>query len=60
MIKLLATHFQKTYAVDLRYYSPYMGEEFSLGDYLQKNGIDTVLLIGSIDFFNTDDFILEG
>lgn len=60
VIKLLATHFQKTYAVDLRYYSPYMGEEFSLGDYLQKNGIDTVLLIGSIDFFNTDDFILEG
>lgn len=59
VLKLLATHYQKTYAVDLRYYSAYLGEEFSLGAYLQAHDIDTVLLIGSIDFFVGDDFVLE-
>ena len=60
VIKLLASHFDNTYAVDLRYYEAYMGEPFSFSDYVEEHNITQVLLIGNIDYFIMDEFLLEG
>ena len=51
ILKLLAGHFDRTYAVDLRYYETYMGQSFRLADYLRTHDIDRVLLIGNVDYF---------
>jgi len=60
VLRLLATHFNNTYAVDLRYYEVYMGEKFSFSDYVKERDITQVLLIGNIDYFLMDEFRLEG
>lgn len=59
ILKLLAAKFNKTYSIDLRYYDYYMGKDFELSKYIEDNDIDKVLLIGSIDYFESDDFMLE-
>lgn len=56
ILKLLASHFNKTFSVDLRYYKAYMGKDFSLSSYLTENDIDKVLFIGNIDYFIGSDF----
>lgn len=58
--KLLASHFGKTYVVDLRNYETFQKAPFRLGEYLRKNGITKVLLMGNIDYFVSADFTLEG
>ena len=60
VLKLLASHFNNTYSVDLRYYEAYMGRKFSFTDYVRENDITKVLLIGNIDYFLMDEFLLEG
>ena len=60
ILRLLASHFETLYSVDLRYYSAYMGKDFRLSEYLEEHGIDKVLLIGNIDYFIMDEFRLEG
>lgn len=60
ILKLLASHFNTTYSVDLRYYEPCMGENFSLGRYLAQHEIDKVLLIGNVDYYVMPEFMLEG
>lgn len=60
VIKMLASHFNNTYAVDLRYYEAYMGEAFSFSSYVEEHDITQVLLIGNIDYFLMDEFLLEG
>ena len=60
LLKLLACHFDSLYAVDLRYYSAYMGKDFRLSAYLEEHDIGKVLLIGSDTFFMSDEFRLEG
>ena len=59
IIKPLASHFDRTYSVDLRYYSYLMGRQFRLSDYLRDNGIDRVLLMGNADFFLSPEFCPE-
>lgn len=59
VLKLLAGHFDCTYAVDLRYYEVFMGQPFRLAEYLQANDIDQVLLIGNVDYFMDDTFCPE-
>ena len=59
VIRLLASHFEHTYAVDLRYYSVFDGGEFYLGEFLEEKEIDRVLISGSFSFFVQDDFLLE-
>jgi len=59
VLKLLACHFGRTHAVDLRYYEPLMGQPFRLADYVQTHNIDRVLLMGNIDYFTMNDFALE-
>lgn len=60
VLKLLASHFNNTYSVDLRYYEAYMGKPFSFGQYVEEHNITQVLLIGNIDYFLMDEFLLEG
>ena len=60
LLKLLACHFDSLYAVDLRYYSAYMGKDFRLSAYLKEHNIGKVLLIGSDTYFIKDEFRLEG
>lgn len=56
--KLLASHFHKTFSVDLRYYGSLIGE-FSFSSYVQKNHIDTVLFIGNMDYYILEEFLPE-
>lgn len=59
ILKLLASHYNRTYAVDLRNYKALLGRDFSLTNYLDENQIDRVLLIGSEKFFTEQDFFME-
>ncbi len=59
VIKLLATHYNNTYAVDLRNYEHFNGQPFDFSAYIEKNEIDKVLIIGNIDYFVMDTFNLE-
>lgn len=60
LLRLLAGHFPKLYDVDLRNYEAKMGEEFTLESYLAKHpDIKKVMLIGTLDIFNSDQFELH-
>ncbi len=52
---LLASHFNKTYNIDLRYYL-----DFDLNKFIKDNEINKVLLIGNYEFFRSDVFKLTG
>ena len=56
VLKLLASHYDSLYSVDLRYYEHSMGQPFDLTSYTQANGITDVLLMGNIDYFIQDTF----
>ena len=58
IIKLLATHFNKTYSIDLRNYQNENGKVFSYYDYIKEKEIDRVVLVGNIDFYKMDTFNL--
>ncbi len=60
ILKLLASHYDTTYAVDLRNYEHYAGKSFSFADYIKEHRIDTVLLIGSVSYYRMPEFLLEG
>ncbi len=60
IVKLIASHYGKTFCVDLRYYEHYMNRPSSFAQYVINNDIDKVLLIGNIDFFSFKDFYIEG
>ncbi len=59
ILNLVATHFGRTHSVDLRFYEAYLGEKFSLGEYIDEHDIDKVLLIGNVDYFINKEFIPE-
>ncbi len=59
ILKLLASHFNKTYSVDLRSYKRENGKEFEYTKYLKENNIHIVLLIGNYGFFKSNDFNME-
>ena len=59
ILKLMASHFDRVYSVDLRSYEADMGQPFRLAEYLREHKITKVLLVGSTTFFTADDFILE-
>lgn len=54
--ELLASHFNKTYNVDLRNYKEIT---FDINDFIKKNNIKNVLLIGNVDFYRLSDFNLK-
>lgn len=59
ILKLLASHYNRTHSVDLRYYEHFLGGEFVLSDYLEKYDIDKVLIIGSVNFYTSEDFSMR-
>ncbi len=56
--ELLASHFNKTYNVDLRNYENDIGEKFNFDEFVIVNEIDKVLFIGNIDFYIMDTFLI--
>lgn len=59
VLKLLASHFNNTHSVDLRYYPYLTGKIFNLCDYVQQNNISKVLLIGSGEFYSQLLWMME-
>lgn len=59
VLKLLASHFSKTYSVDLRYYTPHTGKDFDFDEYVKTHDIDKVLLIGNVDYYILEDFMIR-
>ncbi len=59
VLKLVATHFNNTHSIDLRFYESYMKKPFSFQKYIKEHEIDKVLLIGNINYFSSEDFILR-
>ena len=59
VLKLLASHYNRTHSVDLRYYEHFLGEKFNLSEYLERNSIDKVLIIGSVNFYSSEDFSMR-
>lgn len=57
--KLIASHFNKTYVVDLRHYTWTKGEDFNIKEYLKDNKIDKVLIISDFNFLQDHDFDIE-
>lgn len=51
---LIASHFNKTYVVDLRHYYDVFGEKFDYDNYIEKNNIDKVLILGHHTLYNSD------
>ena len=51
---LLASHFDRTYVIDPRYYAEWAGKEFDLEAYAAEKEITDLLLLGDIDFFLKD------
>ena len=58
ILKLLATHFNRTHSIDLRNYEHFNGSKFDFQQYVEENGIDKVLFIGNIDFYASKNFEL--
>jgi len=52
---LIASHFHKTYVVDLRHYENANGEKFNYKEYIRENNIDKVLIIGNYTYFADED-----
>ena len=59
VLKLLATHFNRTHSIDLRNYEHFMGKKFNFNEYVEENGISKVLFIGNLDFYISSDFTVE-
>ena len=59
VLKLLASHYDTLYSIDLRYYEHSMGKPFDLTAYTKEHGITQVLVMGNIDFYIQDTFDLE-
>ena len=58
-VKLLATHFNKTFVVDMRHYKDDEGMDFDYLDYIKKNKIGLVLLNGDVGYFGNNIYEFE-
>ena len=59
LLMLLSQHFSTLYSVDLRNYKAQTGKVFSFDSYVKEHGIDRVLLIGNLDYYVLQAFILK-
>ncbi len=59
ILKAVASHFNRTVSIDMRYYKNYMGRDFSFSNCLSDNNIQKVLFIGNVDYFVSDVFEVE-
>ncbi|MBQ1298828.1 hypothetical protein IIY24_03295 [Candidatus Saccharibacteria bacterium] len=53
--ELIASNYNKTYVVDLRYYKESIGKDFVPKDYITENNIDKVLVIMSPTFIRLEE-----
>jgi len=60
ILKLLASHYNRLYSVDLRYYTYQLGIDFDFSSYLEANNISKVLFIGNLDYYLMSEFNPEG
>ena len=51
---LLASHFDRTYVIDPRYYAEWAKQSFDLKTYAAEHNITDFLLLGDVDFFLKD------
>lgn len=49
--ELVGRHFNKTYVVDLREYMTQTGKSMKIHEYLEKNSITKVLILGDVSYF---------
>lgn len=59
IIEMIASHFNKTYSIDLRAYEMDMGHKFEFDKYIAENNITKVLFVGNIGFYLEEIFNLE-
>ncbi len=59
ILKLIASHYNKTFSIDLRNYKVQMGKTFDFNSYVKENAIDKVVFIGNINFYKSNAFNLE-
>lgn len=59
ILNLLASHFNKTYSIDLRHYEREFGKPFDYNQYIKEHDIDKVLIIGSMSMFTEKEFNME-
>lgn len=57
--KLIASHFNKTYVVDLRNYESSLDEIFDIKSYIDKNKITKVIIIADFNFLQDNEFDIE-
>ena len=60
VLKLIASHYNRTYSIDLRYYAAENGKSFNFSQYIASHNIKKVLLIGNIDYYTMKEFMLKG
>ena len=58
MIELLASHFNRTYTVDLRHYEYDMKEVFNISNFVKKRNIDIVLFLGTNSYFTDEEQLI--
>ena len=58
--ELLASHFNKTYIIDLRHYEEQIGQVFNIEEFCEEKDINKVLFIGSVTFYGYGEFFIEG
>ena len=56
---LIASHFNRTYIIDLRNYEHDMNKKFDIINYIKDNNIDKVLVISDNSFYSTNEFQLN-
>ena len=59
IIELIASHYNKTYSIDLRNYERENGKNFNYSKYVKDKKIDKVIFVGNIDFFVMEEFNVE-
>lgn len=52
---LIASHFDRTYVIDLRYYRDWAGEDFDPVSYADGKDITEVLLLGDVKLFRAEE-----
>lgn len=57
--ELIASHYYKSYVVDLRNYETLYGKKFKLNEYLKDKDIKNILFLGNINFFLMSDFLVD-
>lgn len=59
VIKLIASHYEYTYSIDLRYYKNVTKQDFSFEDYVSTHHIDDVLVMGNAYYYLQSPFIIK-